>query len=130
MGAFMQPHIKKPNRSVLRTAAMSVPRSKLSADVQQVRFQLSYNEAKHPLLIYLSLGSGCQHDDDHVWTKSPANPDDVAAFQARQAQAATIAGVCQGPKARVWGDPHFVTFDNLKYDCQGQGEFVIATTKV
>jgi len=25
--------------------------------------------------------------------------------------------------------PHFVTFDNLKYDCQGQGEFVIAMSK-
>jgi len=34
-------------------------------------------------------------------------------------------GVCKGPKARWSGDPHFTTFDGLKYDCQGAGEFVI-----
>ena len=27
-------------------------------------------------------------------------------------------------KARVWGDPHFVTFDNVKYDLQAPGEFI------
>jgi len=27
--------------------------------------------------------------------------------------------------AQVWGDPHVVTFDKLKYDCQGRGEFVL-----
>jgi len=34
-------------------------------------------------------------------------------------------GVCLGPTARWSGDPHFTTFDGLKYDCQGAGEFII-----
>jgi len=74
-------------------------------------------------------GSGCSHDWDMVWTSNKANPADVAAFLARQTQAAAITGVCSAANARVWGDPHFVTFDNLKYDCQGHGEFVIAMSK-
>jgi len=32
--------------------------------------------------------------------------------------------VCDGPTGYWWGDPHMVTFDGLKYDCQGRGEFV------
>lgn len=33
--------------------------------------------------------------------------------------------VCAGPTGVVWGDPHFITFDKLRYDCQGRGEFVL-----
>jgi len=32
---------------------------------------------------------------------------------------------CNGPTGRISGDPHVVTFDKLKYDCQGRGEFVV-----
>eukprot|EP00526_Cylindrotheca_closterium_P002256 CAMPEP_0113613836 /NCGR_PEP_ID=MMETSP0017_2-20120614/6849_1 /TAXON_ID=2856 /ORGANISM="Cylindrotheca closterium" /LENGTH=930 /DNA_ID=CAMNT_0000522971 /DNA_START=64 /DNA_END=2856 /DNA_ORIENTATION=- /assembly_acc=CAM_ASM_000147 len=74
-------------------------------------------------------GSGCSHDVDMIWTSNRAGLTDILTFQARQSQAASIAGVCTGATAKVWGDPHFVTFDNLKYDCQGQGEFVIAMSK-
>jgi len=28
--------------------------------------------------------------------------------------------------ATVWGDPHMVTYDGLKYDCQGKGDHVLA----
>ena len=34
----------------------------------------------------------------------------------------TITSTC---KATGWGDPHFVTFDGLKYDCQANGEVVL-----
>jgi len=34
------------------------------------------------------------------------------------------APTCDGPTGYWWGDPHMVTFDGLKYDCQGRGEFV------
>jgi len=30
--------------------------------------------------------------------------------------------------AHFWGDPHLVTFDGLKYDCQGEGEFVLLSS--
>lgn len=30
--------------------------------------------------------------------------------------------------AHFWGDPHIVTFDGLKYDCQGEGEFVLLSS--
>jgi von Willebrand factor type D domain len=30
--------------------------------------------------------------------------------------------------AHFWGDPHVVTFDGLKYDCQGEGEFVLLSS--
>jgi len=33
---------------------------------------------------------------------------------------------CAGPTGVVWGDPHFITYDKLKYDCQGRGEFILA----
>ena len=36
------------------------------------------------------------------------------------------SGTCQGPHANFWGDPHLTTFDGLRYDCQGAGEFVLA----
>ena len=26
----------------------------------------------------------------------------------------------------LWGDPHIVTFDGLKYDCQGTGEYILS----
>jgi hypothetical protein len=32
---------------------------------------------------------------------------------------------CVGAVALAWGEPHVTTFDNLKYDCQGEGEFVL-----
>ena len=32
---------------------------------------------------------------------------------------------CAGYKASWKGDPHMVTFDGLKYDCQGAGEFLV-----
>jgi hypothetical protein len=33
--------------------------------------------------------------------------------------------VCNEYVATSWGDPHLVTFNGLKYDCQGQGEFTL-----
>jgi hypothetical protein len=36
------------------------------------------------------------------------------------------AQFCAGKKGKVWGDPHFVTYDGFKYDCQGEGDFVIS----
>jgi hypothetical protein len=33
---------------------------------------------------------------------------------------------CTGALANFWGDPHFVTYDNLKYNCQGVGHFVMS----
>jgi len=100
------------------------------AEAQQIcKLNDSYVCTKEQILKGCTRKSGCGHYLDHLWTSSPASPADVAAFQARQAQAATIAGVCTGPTGRVWGDPHFETFDKLKYDCQGQGEFVIAKSE-
>jgi hypothetical protein len=32
---------------------------------------------------------------------------------------------CVGAVALAWGEPHLTTFDNLKYDCQGEGEFIL-----
>ena len=64
-----------------------------------------------------------------VWTSTAANAEAIAAYKTRMTQAASISGVCVGNKARISGDPHFTTFDNFKYDCQGHGEFVIAMSK-
>jgi hypothetical protein len=36
---------------------------------------------------------------------------------------------CTKAIASWWGDPHFITFDNLKYDCQGEGEFIVLKAK-
>jgi hypothetical protein len=33
---------------------------------------------------------------------------------------------CEARVATSWGDPHIVTFDGLKFDCQGEGEFTLA----
>ena len=33
--------------------------------------------------------------------------------------------VCSGPTARFQGDPHITTFDDVKYDCQGRGEYTV-----
>ncbi|CAB9525866.1 receptor-like protein kinase [Seminavis robusta] len=35
---------------------------------------------------------------------------------------------CDGNVATFWGDPHMITFDGVKYDCQGAGEFTILKT--
>lgn len=32
---------------------------------------------------------------------------------------------CDERVAIFWGDPHIVTFDGVKYDCQGEGEFTL-----
>jgi hypothetical protein len=37
--------------------------------------------------------------------------------------------VCAGPTGTVWGDPHMITFDGQRYDCQGRGEFVLAMSE-
>jgi len=74
-------------------------------------------------------GSGCGHDGDLIWTKTAATDEAIAAFKLRKTQASAITGVCTGPKGRISGDPHFTTFDNYRYDCQGTGEFVIAMSK-
>ena len=39
-------------------------------------------------------------------------------------------GLCEGSIATSWGDPHIVSFDNLKWDCQGQGDYVITDSPV
>lgn len=38
-----------------------------------------------------------------------------------------VAGQCVADHkcATMWGDPHIVTFDNVKYDCMGRGEYVL-----
>ena len=46
--------------------------------------------------------------------KSEDEPVEVAAVPS-----------CVGAVALAWGEPHLTTFDNLKYDCQGEGEFVL-----
>ena len=38
-------------------------------------------------------------------------------------------GLCKGQLANIWGDPHMVTFDNLKYNCQGIGHFTLTQCK-
>mmetsp|Transcript_7090 Transcript_7090/g.16565 ORF Transcript_7090/g.16565 Transcript_7090/m.16565 type:complete len:1051 (+) Transcript_7090:2086-5238(+) len=74
-------------------------------------------------------GSGCGHNGDLVWTSTPATAEAIAGYQLRMTQAASISGVCLESKGRISGDPHFTTFDNFRYDCQGHGEFVIAMSK-
>jgi len=74
-------------------------------------------------------GSGCGHDGDLVWTRTEATAEAVAAYKTKKTQAALISGVCVEAKGRISGDPHFSTFDNYRYDCQGHGEFVIAMSK-
>lgn len=41
-----------------------------------------------------------------------------------------VAGQCVADHvcAAIRGDPHITTFDGFKYDCQGEGEFVLAKT--
>ena len=39
--------------------------------------------------------------------------------------ASSVVPGCVGSVALSWGDPHFVTFDNFEYDCQGVGDFVL-----
>lgn len=34
---------------------------------------------------------------------------------------------CKGATTNWWGDPHMITFDGLRYNCQGIGHFVITT---
>jgi hypothetical protein len=76
-------------------------------------------------------GSGCGHDADLVWTSTLATDEAIAAYRIRRTQASSISGVCASNTkgGKISGDPHFTTFDMLKYDCQGHGEFVIAMAK-
>jgi von Willebrand factor type D domain len=37
--------------------------------------------------------------------------------------------ICEEKVAVVWGDPHIESFDGLQFDCQGEGEFVLAKSK-
>lgn len=34
-------------------------------------------------------------------------------------------GKCVGVTGKVWGDPHVISYDNLKWNCQAQGDFVV-----
>jgi len=40
----------------------------------------------------------------------------------------SLPAVCEERVATAWGDPHLVTFDGIKYDCQGEGEFTLLKT--
>jgi len=79
-------------------------------------------------------GSGCGHNKDLVWTSTPGTAEALAAYVARRRQSSSISGVCMASTAessiaRISGDPHFFSFDGVRYDCQGHGEFVIAKSK-
>ncbi|CAB9507965.1 Sushi domain-containing protein 2 [Seminavis robusta] len=39
-----------------------------------------------------------------------------------------LPGICSGRVATAWGDPHMTTFDGVRYNCQGEGEFTIMKT--
>mmetsp|Transcript_32672 Transcript_32672/g.79235 ORF Transcript_32672/g.79235 Transcript_32672/m.79235 type:complete len:570 (-) Transcript_32672:603-2312(-) len=70
---------------------------------------------------YDAIGSGtCQlcTGADGFGTQAQSNTYSVLS-------PAAYRPVCEGPTAVVWGDPHLITFDKLRYDCQGRGEFVL-----
>ena len=77
----------------------------------------------------MQSGSGCGHDGDLIWTSTEATAEAIQTYSVRKTQAASISGVCVEAKGKISGDPHFTTFDNFRYDCQGHGEFVIAMSK-
>ncbi|CAB9512907.1 sushi domain containing 2 [Seminavis robusta] len=39
-----------------------------------------------------------------------------------------LPAVCGGRVATAWGDPHMTTFDGIRYNCQGEGEFTLMKT--
>eukprot|EP00977_Amphora_coffeiformis_P009219 scaffold2102_cov161-Amphora_coffeaeformis.AAC.3 len=56
-------------------------------------------------------------------TERPKNAPTASPSSVTSAPLPVLHSVCQ---ATGWGDPHFVTFDGLKYDCRADGEVILS----
>jgi len=71
--------------------------------------------------------SGCTACECPLCPTEPPTPDQppTPATEAPTPDPIPLPIKCMGFGADVLGDPHIRTFDGLKYDCQGEGEFQI-----
>jgi len=86
---------------------------------------------KSEILARCTYGTGCAHDEDLVWTSTVADEEMVSLVQGGELGLRTTPSseVCTTESGSVWGDPHILTFDQLRFDCQGHGEFVLVESK-
>lgn len=58
-------------------------------------------------------------------TEPPTSGEPTAATLAPTPDPVPLPVKCMGFGGNIMGDPHVHTFDGLKYDCQGEGEFTV-----
>lgn len=77
----------------------------------------------------LKLGFYLETSHD-VWSESGGIDNFKITAHGTECGSSTRQGPSEDKEvcAHFWGDPHIVTFDGLKYDCQGEGEFVLLSS--
>ncbi|CAB9513248.1 Sushi domain-containing protein 2 [Seminavis robusta] len=111
------------NKDQMHKVTVNIPRAYYADGQLRIGFLVSMSHSKNDESAGIddfqlsALGIECDLEFDPV----PARDVNIDPVE--------LPVACEERVAVVWGDPHIQTFDGMEYDCQGEGEFVLAQSE-